>query len=283
MVRLQHVVITLFNLKGYEFDKSNHSVCTDEWLQNRFQLFERFCLPSMQQQTTSKYFWLCLFDIDTLRFRERIDAYREQVPQFTPCYLNGEESFHWREYVVQRILEYSSPDVEFVITTNLDNDDCLHCKALERIQQAVQRERCAGLYVFPCGYQYFEQSHMMLQMYYPHNHFMSLCEKYAPSIKTVKWGSHGSMRRKVDFVCDMDELPYWIEVVHARNVANDIRVTSRIRYSLPQNATDWSTYAPGAFGALRCRWSSIVLFTGLFLKASIRKLWRKVQFSFVKD
>ena len=48
----------------------------EAWLDDRFRLFETFCLPSVRGQTVQELSWLVFFDEATpQRFRERIDSY----------------------------------------------------------------------------------------------------------------------------------------------------------------------------------------------------------------
>lgn len=166
-----------------------------------------------------------------------------------------------------------------MITTNLDNDDCLHREALASVKAAVMRERRTGLYVLTYGYQYLKSKNMMLKMRYPHNHFMSLCENLDNGIRTIEFESHGKMRRLVDFVYDIDTRPYWIEIVHARNYANDVRVTSRIRYGIPASDECWDDFVPGGvFGGIPGRLVTALSFAVIFVKwcfiRGVRKLSR---------
>ena len=51
MKNFQHFVITRFNLDLYAWDKNRIPTRTEKWLQHRFDIFEQYCLPSMQAQT----------------------------------------------------------------------------------------------------------------------------------------------------------------------------------------------------------------------------------------
>lgn len=55
-----YVIFTRFNLpsKGYESVVRS----TDDWLQKRVELFERFCLPSVMAQTDQDFSWIVYFD-----------------------------------------------------------------------------------------------------------------------------------------------------------------------------------------------------------------------------
>lgn len=283
-IHLKHIVITLFNLKLYRHDKAQQEVCTQEWMDERFRLFERFCLPSMKAQSTRQFVWLCLFDASTSpAHRARIEGYRQEVPQLHPAFLSSEETKEWKQHLATLVAGFVEEGDRYVITTNLDNDDCLHREALERIQQAVCTDRQSGLYVFPCGWQYFVGKRLMLRMRYPHNHFMSLCEECGGEpIRTIKCAMHGGIRKKEKRVTDIGDRPYWIEVVHERNVANCLRVTSRIRYAPLYRQMDWAAYGlDGREEAkLHAPCGMTLSFIALYLATCCRKIAGKISARF---
>lgn len=279
MIALKHFVIILFNLKLYRHDKAENAVRTEEWTQSRFKLFERFCLPSVKGQTERNFIWLCFFDESTpVRYRAKIEEYRRETPQLTPVYLNQKETDEWKRTIQEKVTGLLDPDDRYVITTNLDNDDCLHREALRRIQQAVLRNPQTGLYVFPVGLQYFIDRRLTPRMTYPHNHFMSLCEERGKEpVKTIKFTQHGGIRKKYGHIVELSDRPYWIETVHERNVANSLRVTSRVRYSIPSRV-DWEAYGLNGETASNIRrpFDALCAFVTLYIATGLRKIGRKI-------
>ena len=65
MENFSHFLITRFNLNLYERDKHAAPTRTARWLEHRFEVFERYCLPSVAAQTATDFRWLCLFDAAT--------------------------------------------------------------------------------------------------------------------------------------------------------------------------------------------------------------------------
>ena len=65
MENYSHFIITRFNLNLYAQDKHDLPTRTDRWLEHRFEVFERYCLPSVAAQTSGNFTWLCLFDAAT--------------------------------------------------------------------------------------------------------------------------------------------------------------------------------------------------------------------------
>ena len=60
-----HFIITRFNIKnqGWEYDKNCKEVNNDEWLRHRIEIFEKYCLPSILNQTEKNFLWLVYFDV----------------------------------------------------------------------------------------------------------------------------------------------------------------------------------------------------------------------------
>ncbi|MDL2214702.1 putative rhamnosyl transferase [Dysgonomonas sp. OttesenSCG-928-M03] len=232
MVQLKHFIITQFNLRLWSKDKLNRSTVTEEWLANRFVLFEKYCLPSILNQVSKDFIWLCLFDENTPKqYIEKVNSYRKLCPQLTPCYLNDEETSDWLEYTKRVMRSYLTNDDKYIITTNLDNDDSIHSGMVNFICEHVDKNQPDGdiLYSFNYGYQYFTDLDVILKMVYPHNHFLSLVEKNTPDFKTIKVLPHAKARKYYKTI-DIKNEPYWIEFVHRSNVNNDLRITSRIKY-----------------------------------------------------
>ncbi len=56
---VQHFLFTRFNLRNESWNstKNANPVLTEEWLEKRFDLFERFCLPSVKAQINQNFRW----------------------------------------------------------------------------------------------------------------------------------------------------------------------------------------------------------------------------------
>lgn len=272
----KHFLITLFNLRLWSIDKSHIATHTDEWLMKRFKLFETYCLPSVQQQTTKEFIWLCLFDAETPQFyKNKIEKYCQQVPQLMPCYFTQEEMSNWEERLKVTIISLLN-GAEFVITTKVDNDDSLHKKMLETIQETFNQEKKLGLYTYIHGLQYFPKTGLLLKMKYPHNHFLTYIEDAQTDLKTIVHTRHAEARKKATNIIDIANKPYWIEIVHANNVNNDLRITSRIHYS-----TFWKGVSLKDYGLdIYLNWKhnlycNLITLPELFFKTAYKKLLRK--------
>ena len=72
-------ILTRFNLKMWTKNKFNHDVQTEEWLKERFELFEHYCFSSIINQSEKNFIWLCCFDEDTPKeYLQKIQIYRDK-------------------------------------------------------------------------------------------------------------------------------------------------------------------------------------------------------------
>lgn len=58
-LELQHFLLTRFNLLLWRQDKEGGKVRTTKWLEHRFLLFEKYCLPSIKNKLAITLSGLC--------------------------------------------------------------------------------------------------------------------------------------------------------------------------------------------------------------------------------
>lgn len=121
----QHYILTRFNLRADDWTvtKNNEKVLTEEWLEERFDLFENYCFTSVKNQTNQNFKWLVFFDINTPEvYKQKVENYRKTYQNFLPFFINGMNDF--LPEIVKNINKLDSK--EYIITSRLDNDDCIH-------------------------------------------------------------------------------------------------------------------------------------------------------------
>ena len=119
---MQHFILTRFNLLLWNKDKEGNLVRTTKWLEHRFLLFEKYCLPSISNQTCKSFEWIVLFDNSTPdTYKKKISEFQQKCLQLIPIYVSPKEGRYFaqifRDEVAKRIKD------KRVITTYLDNDD----------------------------------------------------------------------------------------------------------------------------------------------------------------
>ena len=220
---MQHLILTRFNLLLWNKDKEGNPVRTTKWLEHRFALFEKYCLPSIANQTCKSFEWIVLFDSSTPeRFKEKITECQSKCPQLIPIYVspNGGRFFAqiFRDEVVKRLKE------KRVITTYLDNDDALNVRFVEDIQKRAEALPNGTFINYTHGFQFYTDHKYLLQVNYPRNHFMSVVESGDPlMVKTIYgYGSHYYID-KIEGVRieKIKNQPMWCEVIHEKNMGND--------------------------------------------------------------
>lgn len=222
---LQHFILTRFNILLWDKAKDGRKVRTTKWLEHRFSLFEKYCLPSIKNQSCRDFEWIVLFDSMTPdNFKERIACYQQDCPQLNPVFVEPENG--WRFAEIFRTEVVKRLKAKRVLTTYLDNDDALNVRFVEDIQQRALMVSDGTFINYDDGYQYYVDDKFMMQVHYPTNHFVSVVEKGDPA--TLKgifgYGSHATIEKinglKIECIKNQR---MWCEVVHEKNVMNDAK------------------------------------------------------------
>lgn len=211
----EHVIMTRFNLAtpGKESSIRNRP----GWLDGRFDLFEKYCLPSIAAQTSTRFQWIIYFDEGTPSiFRSRIEALRKVFP-FIPYYTGLFPASGWPKSIVETF--NFKPDA--LLSTRLDNDDALASDFVERLHDAIFVHAVAdGAYNFENGF--IMSNGKLYRLSHPNNAFFSFVAPYgeqmvtAPSIQHMELARHG----KINQIYGSGG---WMQIVHGGNVSNKIR------------------------------------------------------------
>lgn len=209
--------MTRFNLptEGKEASLRN----SPEWLKERFELFERYCLPSLAGQTNQDFKWIIYFDEATSReFRDRIKA-AQRVRPFFAYFTDLFPSEGWRESVLAIV---GADRRDALITTNLDNDDSLALNYVDRLREAATQAwngRSTAI-------NFHNGSVLRSGELYAHQHgsnaFTNLIEPYSDALKTAPAIRHMDVRYHMPVVQIFGDSA-WLQVVHGKNVSNRVR------------------------------------------------------------
>ncbi len=212
-----HYLITRFNLRKETWvtTKKNEPVLSDVWLKNRFELFEIYCLSSVRSQTNLNFKWLVFFDTTTPdEYKERVQQIADQFPQFQPVYSDGMDPYIG---MAQEIV--SKDKTEYVITTRLDNDDCVSIDFIDTIQNDFANQGYQALdYVDGYTLQIAPQVRLGRKLHY-YNPFNSLVERNeAP--KTICHRRH-SQWKKEKRIKRIRGKRIWLSIIHQENKVNE--------------------------------------------------------------
>ena len=215
----KHYIITRFNLRKSEWTigKNKNPVLTDLWHDNRFELFKNFCFPSVANQTNQNFEWLIFFDNNTKpKYRKIIEDLQTQFSGFSPIFIDGMDAFLPS---VQHIINRCNQP--YLITSRLDNDDCLSRHYIEIVQKQFKKQDFLALdfvngYTLQTGKQFKigKELHVF-------NPFISLIEKNDNPV-TVWSRSHASWKHE-PLIKNIKNKPIWLSVIHEENKVNKFK------------------------------------------------------------
>jgi len=236
----KHYVITRFNLRveDWNYTKNNEVVLTEEWLDHRFLLFKNFCLPSMINQRNQNFTWLVFFDVNTSeKHRSIIHEISGSYKNLHAIYIDGYEEMH--PSLLNFIHKDISKNDKYIITSRIDNDDCLHRNHIDTIQAVFDRQENCVVDI-PDGYQLVlnENSDKQiieirkLRNYF--NPFISLIES-AKSPQTIMSKMHQEWRKAPQHI-SINNNRLWSEIIHEKNKLNAVKPLERIAKSIDYDA-----------------------------------------------
>ena len=230
-MKIEQFVLTRFNLNILTFRKyGDWHGCDPAYLDRRFELFERYCLPAMKRQEVP-FRWLVFFSSQTpVVYRERLQALSADCPVLEPVFVDDctpLDGFSKSEVVMRPVLERVSGDADYFITTRIDNDDSFNVSALAWIRTAAEerlaQERLDRFFVLLRNGNVYHEGRAFTQAYrWDLNHFPSLvCARgiraHVLDVEHTKVKAAG-----VPFVvCTRPHA--WLEVVNGSNLANGFR------------------------------------------------------------
>jgi len=210
----KHFVITPFYVRRHFKGQSEPAIAPPSWLDNRIDLFERYCLPSVIGQSSSNFVWWLYFDEATPpEYIARIERSIAGHPHIAikRCKLWETTTLHAD---INAVIEPSS---EWVLTTRFDNDDGLHRDFIATLhrQAAPRRE----LLNFPHGVLLFGGKSYFYT--HPSNAFLSFMEP-AADFQTI-WNVAHESAGLIAPIRQMPPEPGFLQVVHGGNVSNKPR------------------------------------------------------------
>lgn len=210
----EHFVLTRFNVR-YS-NEAVPRVLRDDWLEQRFELFERWCVPTLASQEGPTRRWLIFVDGETpSKWLERLKRSRANV-NIEPVRVVGRWSDDQCKTLVRAQMTGNSPSL---ITTRIDNDDAVHRSYLETIFEVAQ----AGPRQFvnaPSGLRL--QGERLYRQRDRHGPFLSLVEPTTTALPMTVFSAPHHRVTRVAPVMQLPGGPWWIQVIHSSNFANGV-------------------------------------------------------------
>ena len=212
-----HYVITRFNLRreGWDTARNGSLVLTEDWLRNRFILFEKFCLTAMQIQTNRNFTLLVFCDMNTSeKYRQKALEHNLSLPNFQPFFINGMPEF--LPSIENEIRKNIRP---YTISSRLDNDDCVSKNFINEIQLNFEKQNFLVL-DFPDGYTLQINPSVKIgkrkQLFNP---FISIIEKSEGAKSVWQREAHSSWKREKN-IKRINDKRIWMSVIHFENKKN---------------------------------------------------------------
>ncbi len=228
-----HFIITQFNLRNFPLSNFGDYESWLKWTRVRIELFKQYCLPSIINQTSKTFHWLLYFDTDTPEEFNEFLKDLSALSFISICYSKGIEDFNLN--YIKEVKVRASRSVKWIITTRLDNDDCLHTDAIKIIQKSLV-ERHNFLISLASGYILNIEDRTLSHYFYPMSPFITLIESNDNEVKGIfekghtKWDNlrlhifneiwqeyFNLKARKSRFILIK---PLWIQTFHGENVSN---------------------------------------------------------------
>jgi len=234
----KHFLATRFNVKigGWDTTKNGETLLDDSWMDNRFELFENYCLPSVINQSEQHFTWCIYFDLHTA------EVYQQRIKKLTESYSNIHLFFinnvgELKPHLIDFIKSNENDSYDYVITSRLDNDDLLHRDYIKVVQQLFEPSPITIIDV-RCGFKVnIEEGDCEIRNYtQAFNPFISLIE-IKRDAQTVFNQLHNEWYKAKKVIAYYDR-QLWIELVHKKNCIN--AANHKLESSLKFNEKEFS-------------------------------------------
>ncbi len=224
-----HIISTRFNVPTqiWATTRIGKKPLSEEWLKDRFEIFQQYCLPSFINQSNRNFVWLVFFDKETPdKYLKIIADIQQKCVNFHPVFVQDFEEMSQK--LVQMIPDFYLPETKFVISSDIDNDDLLHQDFVENVQKLFRPihnlviDLRRGLQLTRTSV----STAFVNEFYTIANPFVSIVENKS-DVKTVIKEKHPTYRNYPDYVF-YDEKPMFIQFIHANNLVNDSFQSKRI-------------------------------------------------------
>jgi hypothetical protein len=207
-----HVLLTRFNLPTHGHESLVRAKAN--WLHDRTQLFDRYCHPSVAAQTDQNFSWVIYFDPESPEWLMNWIRAHEAAGHFTPLFREQVP----REVLLADIEEVLGRRPNWLITSNLDNDDSIAVDFVERVKSAPTKGSRTAVYLADG---LIRRDGKLYRHHYPLNPFCSVVETWdAPVTAWNYW--HISLPDHMPATI-LRGGPGWLQVVHGANVSNRVR------------------------------------------------------------
>lgn len=218
----KHFLITRYNLRipGWTATRNNEPI-DDNWMNHRFEIFSKYCLPSVVNQTNHDFTWLIFLNADTT------EKHRQLITELILGQSNIRLVYveEYKELLVKLKKTISSElhNEQYIITTRLDNDDCIRKDFVQLIQnEFAQQDKC--IIDFPKGLSLeIEPKIRLAYRRIRLNPFISLIENIHSFQTVMHYFKHRAWEKINIRTKSIKNYRPWLQLVHDKNKLNSFK------------------------------------------------------------
>lgn len=219
-MEFKHYLITRFNVKIGNWNSINEKrgISNDVWMTNRISLFKNYCLPSVINQISKNFTWLICLDINTNEVHKKeIEKITKQYKFINLVYV---EVFN-NEELCESIKKNTPKDVEYIVTTRLDNDDSLHENFIFSIQKKIELRHGIVISCIKGFCLKINGKHLLTKFNYVNNPFLTLVEE-KNALTSVLSMDHTKIIENKNELKIIKNQRLWLQIIHEHNLLNKI-------------------------------------------------------------
>lgn len=204
-----HILITRFNVPWV------NGVSPDEnWLNQRMEIFLKYCLTGVKSQTVNNFTWFIYIDVLTPEWA--LSQLENNVPVNT--HLIKVHTFEqMKKQVSTDLITLNQQKSDYIITSRLDNDDAISPEYIQLIQKNFKKKH--GEFInFYQGLCYNIKKQMFSTYTYKNSPFLSKIECVNNGITSILDHDHVETLAQIQLNGN-----HWVQIIHGQNVSNGLR------------------------------------------------------------
>lgn len=185
---------------------------TKEWVDYRLDLLEKYCYPSIVNQTNKNFKWLV--------FSTECNINEEQTERINKLEMMNHillKKGYGYVHAVQDEAKKIRKDVDILVTSRVDCDDALGKHFIENIQNNINKKEDTFVLNFPKGIEYnLKTKNLTYRNHKDSNMFTTMIEKNGAA--TIVCEQHQRLIKKFK-VYQINENEYnWLQIIHEKNI-----------------------------------------------------------------
>ena len=223
----RHFIITRFNLKHsddtWKKDKSGNIVLTDKWMDKRMEIFKKYCLPSVLNQSSKKFSWMIYIDSDTKeKYKKQFERLSKLNSHIIIKKVSSYKEFQ-NNYCRDLINLTTANECSHLITTRLDNDDIIHKDFILKIQEQFDYQEYMAVNFLKILMINPTNNNRLNIDYQFSNHFISLIERIKRGVINGCYSKGDRYWDVPDKIIQVTKIPYCVEIISDQNLINNFR------------------------------------------------------------